>query len=106
MTRLLVLLILCGIALSSCRYWVLYEFAEQFCKFEDYVSISWDNDIDNKQVKVSFYEPVLDRSILLRYLNAEPFESTKEQNLSAHLEVSPNFIKDALELYENRRDNV
>ncbi len=33
-------------------------------------------------------------------------EYNKEQNLSSHLEVSPNFIKDALELYENRRDNV
>ena len=33
-------------------------------------------------------------------------EYNKEQNLSAHLEVSPNFIKDALELYENRRENV
>jgi hypothetical protein len=84
MTRLFVLLILCTLALSSCRYWVLYEFSEQFCEFEEYVTTSWHdvttNLATNRQVKINFIEPVLDRKILLRYLNSEPFESLNEQH--------------------------
>lgn len=80
MTRLFILLVLCGFGLSGCRYWVLYEFAEQFCEFEKYVDISWHNETKKSQVKISFIEPVLDRNILLRYLNAEPFDSLKHQN--------------------------
>tara|TARA_R110001592_G_scaffold103247_2_gene290982 strand:- start:18850 stop:19605 length:756 start_codon:yes stop_codon:yes gene_type:complete len=68
--------------LSSCRYWVLYEFAEQFCELEEYVAISWHNTVDNKQVKIVFNEPVLNRSILLRYLNAEPFDSINKPYLN------------------------
>ena len=79
MTRLLVLLILCSLALTSCRFWVLYDFAEQFCEFEKNIAISWNDEVDSRQVKISFLVPVLDRNILLRYLNAEPFDSLKEQ---------------------------
>jgi hypothetical protein len=59
----------------------LYEFAEQFCEFEEYVAISWLNTSANRQVKISFTEPVLSRTILLRYLNAEPFESINKPYL-------------------------
>ena len=83
MTRLFIVLILCSLTLSSCRYWVLYEFAEQFCEFEKYVDISWRAGAQNKQVNVSFLEPVLDRNILLRYLNAEPFNSLKKQDFKS-----------------------
>lgn len=75
MKRLFILLILCVLTLSSCRYWVLYEFAEQFCEFEKYIGISWNEEGEGRQVKISFLEPVLDRNILLRYLNAHAFES-------------------------------
>tara|TARA_R110001599_G_scaffold117215_4_gene285365 strand:+ start:1961 stop:2758 length:798 start_codon:yes stop_codon:yes gene_type:complete len=82
MARLFILLIFCSLALSSCRYWVLYEFAEQFCELEEYIPISWINEPENRQVKIGFNEPVLDRSILLRYLNAEPFESVNKAYLN------------------------
>ena len=78
MARLFFLLIFCSLVLSSCRYWVLYEFADQFCELEEYVEISWDSKADNNQVKIGFNEPVLSRSILLRYLNAEPFYSLNQ----------------------------
>lgn len=78
MARLFLLLLICSFTLSSCRYWVLYEFAEQFCELDEYVVISWDNKADSRQVKIDFKEPVLSRSILLRYLNAEPFDSLNQ----------------------------
>lgn len=83
MSRLLIVLLFCSLSLSSCRYWVLYEFAEQFCEFEEYLAISWHQTAPNKQVKITFNEPVLNRSILLRYLNAAPFETKREQTLTS-----------------------
>ena len=77
MKKLFVLLIMCGLFLSGCRYWVLYEFAEQFCEFEDYVSVSWNEPSQQRQLQINFEEPVLDRHILLRYLNAMPLETLK-----------------------------
>ncbi len=77
MKRIFVLFIFCGLLLSGCRYWVLYEFAEQFCEFEDYVSVFWNESSQNRRLQINFEEPVLDRYILLRYLNAMPFETFK-----------------------------
>ena len=82
MTRLCIVLILCGVSLSACRYWVLYEFAEQFCEFEEYLAIDWQGDEKNKQVSIQFNEPILERDILLRYLNAEPFLSINKRTVS------------------------
>tara|TARA_R110002167_G_scaffold76592_7_gene213309 strand:- start:259 stop:987 length:729 start_codon:yes stop_codon:yes gene_type:complete len=65
----------------------LYEFAEQFCSFEDYVATSWHNEEANKQVKIGFNEPVLNRNILLRYLNAEPFDSIHKPYLNTQKTV-------------------
>ncbi len=75
MTRLCVVLILSCLSLSACRYWVLYDFAEQFCEFEEFIAIDWQADTEGRQVKIHFNEPILERSILLRYLNAHAFES-------------------------------
>ena len=85
MTRLFVLLMFCCLSLTGCRYWVMYEFVEQFCTFEEYIGISMDDKLDSGQVKIQFHEPVLSRSILLRYLNAQAFQSLYTENLSTQM---------------------
>lgn len=87
MPRLFFILLLFCLSLYGCRYWVLYEFAEQFCEFEEYVSVTLTED-ENKQVQIKFAEPVLDRNILLRYLNAQPFEIKTKHNISAQSDVA------------------
>lgn len=88
MLRFVLLFLMC-IQLSSCRYWVLYEFAEQFCELENYVSISG-AELGNSQiqpsvlqgVQIDFHEPVLNRPILLRYLNASPIDPQLSDRIS------------------------
>ena len=75
MLRLLVLFILCVMLLAGCRYWVLYKFADQFCHYDDYVQLQFDAASSAPVLEIAFREPVLDRHILLRYLNAAPFLS-------------------------------
>lgn len=83
MIRLLILLMLCASFLSACRYWVLYEFAEQFCEFDEYVQVK-ERVVQNKyQVSIDFVEPILDRDILFRYLQADPFASSVEKALKS-----------------------
>lgn len=86
MLRLTLIFLSC-LSLSGCRYWVLYEFAEQFCELETYVEIAWQGRTENrqeslvkntKQVSINFHEPVLNRPILLRYLNAQPYETLSQ----------------------------
>ena len=87
MLKVLGLLLVCCIGLSGCRYWVLYEFADQFCEFEEYVEISWEENEKAKQVKIGFHEPVLNRYILLRYLNAAPFNSVLKEPAKTQKQV-------------------
>jgi hypothetical protein len=61
--------------LSGCRYWVLYKFADQFCHYDRYVELQFDEANAAPELQIHFLEPVLDRHILLRYLNAAPFLS-------------------------------
>ena len=75
MLRLFVLFILCVMLLAGCRYWVLYKFADQFCHYDDYVQLQFEAASPAPVLEIAFLEPVLDRHILLRYLNAAPFLS-------------------------------
>lgn len=75
MPRLLNIFILCLTLLTGCRYWVLYKFADQFCHYDRYVELQFDKASPAPELQIGFLEPVLDRHILLRYLNAAPFLS-------------------------------
>ena len=68
----LILLVFLTLILSSCRYWALYKFADQFCEFDQNVSVSQ----QGKNTRIDFLEPVLARTLLLRYLHATPLLTT------------------------------
>jgi hypothetical protein len=75
MLRFLFLILLCFSLLTGCRYWVLYKFADQFCDYDQYVELGQSQHENTIHLQIRFLEPVLDRHILLRYLNAAPFLS-------------------------------
>lgn len=69
----MVLLALALFTLNGCRYLELYRFSEQFCHFEEYISIT----PESTGTVINFHEPVLKQALLLRYLGAAPFQGTK-----------------------------
>ncbi len=74
MQRILIILLFIPL-ISGCRYWVLYKFADQFCDFDQYILITAPDKTSEQPLRIDFSDPVLDRPVLLRYLNAAPFVS-------------------------------
>jgi len=62
--------------ISACRYWSLYEFSDQFCAYDQHISVSLTRDEKQELSQIVFLDPVLPRNVLLRYLNALPTSST------------------------------
>ena len=98
MLKFIALALTCLISLSGCRYWVLYEFAEQFCEFEQFITVSLEDHTHASQVKIDFHEPVLNRHILLRYLNAQPFKSEVTYSKA---NGKPSFIHDEFAIHQS-----
>lgn len=72
MHRAIVFIVFISLLLSGCRYWSLYKFADQFCDFDEHVSVSQKSD----NTHIDFLDPVLPRTLLLRYLHAQPLSTT------------------------------
>ena len=98
MLKFIALALTCFICLSGCRYWVLYEFAEQFCEFEKFITVGLEENMHTSQVKIDFHEPVLNRHILLRYLNAQPFKS---EEIYSKKTSKPFFIHDKFAIHQS-----
>lgn len=83
----LLLVSLGSLILSSCKYIELYKFSQQFCDVDEYIKIS----LDHNSTNVFFNTPTLSRTLLLRYLGANPIHS-RHSAYESGSEISGDFI--------------
>lgn len=63
-----VVLLCIALMLSSCRYWSLYRFADQFCAFDQHIEVGQRLD----RTRLDFIDPVLPQTVFARYFKAIP----------------------------------
>ncbi|MDX1451228.1 MAG: hypothetical protein R3183_01635 [Oleiphilaceae bacterium] len=75
----LVVVVLCVLTLSSCRYWSMLRFAQQLCEPQEYLQLA----TINAQTALTLHQPVLPEAVFMRYFMAHPIHQSP---LPEHLE--------------------